>query len=277
LRITPAKAQRRKGAKRYRVSKGFLCALASLREKIFVAEGTFRAKPLLGQNGEETIIMSNIESAIVPGVRITSTWRLASTWIAASAVAVPLGVLVHELGHFLVYRAFGFQGAVLHFSSTTYSLEKPVWQLIARGNLAAADSLIPLWKVGTATAAGILVTCAVALICCFLAVKKSPHPLVIALGIFAPVRFLSGTRTIPALLASRPVRAGTDEAHLAALTGVPLLVLIIAGLLFLVLVWIWMFRRIPREHRWVSLGSLVSGLALGIFLYFSVIGPWLLP
>jgi hypothetical protein len=35
----------RKGAKRYRVSKGFLCALASLREKIFLAEGTFRAKP----------------------------------------------------------------------------------------------------------------------------------------------------------------------------------------------------------------------------------------
>jgi hypothetical protein len=35
----------RKGAKRYRVFKGFLCALASLREKIFVAEGTFRAKP----------------------------------------------------------------------------------------------------------------------------------------------------------------------------------------------------------------------------------------
>jgi hypothetical protein len=34
-----------KGAKRCRGSQGFLCALASLREKIFFAEGTFRAKP----------------------------------------------------------------------------------------------------------------------------------------------------------------------------------------------------------------------------------------
>jgi hypothetical protein len=32
----------REGAKRYRVSKGFLCALASLRD----AEGIFRAKPV---------------------------------------------------------------------------------------------------------------------------------------------------------------------------------------------------------------------------------------
>jgi len=36
--------------------------------------------------------MSNIESAIIPSVRITSTWRLALLWITASAVAVPLGV-----------------------------------------------------------------------------------------------------------------------------------------------------------------------------------------
>jgi hypothetical protein len=41
--------QRRKGAKRYRVSKGFLCAFAPLREKYFLsptAMRTFRASPL---------------------------------------------------------------------------------------------------------------------------------------------------------------------------------------------------------------------------------------
>src|SRR6185437_1720645 len=41
-------AQRRKGAKRYRVSKGFLCAFAPLREKYFLSPtmiGTFRASP----------------------------------------------------------------------------------------------------------------------------------------------------------------------------------------------------------------------------------------
>ena len=221
--------------------------------------------------------MSNIESAIIPSVRITSTWRLALLWITASAVAVPLGVLLHELSHLLFNLAFGFQGLALHYSSTTYSLENTFWQLIYRGNLAAAASMLPLWKVSMATAAGILGTCLVSSVCCLLAARKNPHPLVIALGIFAPVRFLSGLSTIRIWLAGKPVRAGTDEAHLAALTVIPLPFLILGGLLFLVLVWIWMVRHIPRDHHWIYLGSVFSGLALGSFLYFSVMGPWLLP
>ena len=221
--------------------------------------------------------MSKVESMIIPTVRVTSTWRLASTWVGASVIAVPLGVLLHELGHFLAYLAFGFQGVVLHFSSATHTLENTLWQQIYRGNLAAAASMIPLWKVGLATAAGILVTCVVTVVCCVFASRKDAHPLVIALGIFAPLRFLSGISTIPVALSGRPVRAGTDEAHLAVLTGIPLILLVFAGLLFLVLAWIWMVRAIPKDHRWVSLGSLVSGLALGIFLYFRLVGPWLLP
>ena len=221
--------------------------------------------------------MSKVETAIIPGIRITSTWRLAAVWIAASVVAVPLGVLLHELSHLLFNLAFGFQGLALHYSSTTYSLEKTFWQLVNRGDLAAANSLIPLWKVSVTTAAGIVGTCLVSAVCCWLAVRKNPHPLVIALGIFAPVRFLSGLAAIRVWLAGKTVKAGTDEAHLAALTVIPLPVLIFGGLLFLVLVWIWMVRHLPRDHRWVYLGSLFSGLALGSFLYFSVIGPRLLP
>lgn len=221
--------------------------------------------------------MSKVESAIIPTARVPSTWRLALTWIGASVIAVPLGVLLHELGHLLAYRAFGFQGAALHFSSATHALENTLWQQIHRGDLAAAASMIPLWKVGVATAAGILVTCVVTVVCCVFAARKDAHPLVVALGIFAPLRFLSGMSTIPVALSGRPVRAGTDEAHLAVLTGIPLIVLVFAGLLFLVLAWIWMVRTIPKDHRWVSLGGLVSGLALGLFLYFRVIGPWLLP
>lgn len=222
-------------------------------------------------------MMSNVESAIIPSVRITSTSRLALVWIAASVVAVPLGVLLHELSHLLFDLGFGFQGVVLHYSATTYAVEKTFWQTVYRGNLAAAAAMIPLWKVSLATAAGILGTCLVSSVCCVFAVRKNPHPLVIALGIFAPVRFLSGLATIRVWFAGKPVRAGTDEAHLAALTVIPLPFLLFGGLLFLVLVWIWMVRHIPRDHRWIYLGSLFSGLALGSFLYFSVIGPRLLP
>jgi hypothetical protein len=128
-----------------------------------------------------------------------------------------------------------------------------------------------------ATTGGIVVTYVVTIACCIFAAKKGPHPLVIALGVFAPVRFLSGLPTMIAILSGKRVSTGTDEAHLAALTGIPLLLLNFTGLLVLLLAWIWMLRKIPKDHRWISLGSLVAGLALGIFVYFSVLGPRLLP
>jgi hypothetical protein len=220
--------------------------------------------------------MSSV-AAINHSVRITSTWRLAAMWIGAAVVAVPLGVLLHELGHFVAYWAFGFQGVALHYSSATHSVERTFWQLVYTGRVGAAAALLPLWKVGLATTAGIVFTYVVTIACCIFAARKSPHPLVIALGVFAPVRFLSGLPTIAAALAGRPIRASTDEAHLAALTGIPVLLLNFTGLLILVLAWIWLVRRIPKDHRWISFGSLVVGLALGIFVYFWLLGPRLLP
>jgi hypothetical protein len=220
--------------------------------------------------------MSSV-AAISHSVRITSAWRLAATWIGASVIAVPLGVLLHELGHFVVYWAFGFQGIALHYASATHTVEKTFWELVYNGKVGPAASLLPLWKVGLGTTVGILLTYVVTIACCIFAARKTPHPLVIALGIFAPVRFLSGLPTIVTILSGKTVWAQTDEAHLAVLTGIPLLLLNFAGLLVLVLAWIWLLRKIPKDHRWLSLASLVSGLALGMFVYFWLLGPRLLP
>lgn len=221
--------------------------------------------------------MSSVQSVAIPAPELTSSWRQALRWSGASAIAVPLAVLLHELGHLLAYLIFGFQGAALHYSSSTYSLEIPFWQQVYRGNLPAAAAMIPLWKVGLATAAGLFTTCAVTVICCYLAARISPLPLVIGLGIFSSVRFLSGIPTILVWLSGKPVRSGTDEAHLARLTGVPVFLLIAAGLIFLVLTCAWLVRSVPKQQRRISLVGLVVGLALGFLLYFRLIGPWLLP
>lgn len=221
--------------------------------------------------------MSNAQSAVISALQIAPSWRQALRWIGASAMAVPLAVLLHELGHLLAYLIFGFQGAALHYSSSTYSLEKVFWQQVYRGNLPAAASMIPLWKVGLATAFGVVITCSVTLVCLYIAARKSPHPLVVALGIFSPVRFVSGGPAILGWLTGKPVRSGADEAHLATLTGVPKVLLIAAGLLFLCFAWVWLVRSIPKQRRWISLGGLVLGLAAGGILYFRLVGPWLLP
>lgn len=221
--------------------------------------------------------MSRVESAVIPTHQLDSNWQVALRWFGASAAAVPLAVLLHELGHLLAYLSFGFQGAALHYSSSTYALEKIFWQQVYRGNLPAAAAMLPPWKVGMATLAGIFVTCAVTTVCCFLAAKKSPYALVVALGIFSPFRFVSGIPAIVVWLSGQPVRAGTDEAHLAMLTNIPVVLLISAGLLFLLAAWVWLVRSIPRRQRLISLGGLVPGLAVGAILYFQVFGRWLLP
>jgi hypothetical protein len=221
--------------------------------------------------------MSSVASADIQSVRINSTTRLAVTWIGAAVIAVPLAVLLHELGHLLAYWIFGFQGLALHYSSSTHTVERMFWYQVFRGDFGVAASLLPLWKAGIGTAAGILITYLVTIGCCVFAARKRPHPLAVALGVFAPVRFLSGISIIPLALAGKTVKASTDESHLAALTGIPVLVLVLAGLLVMVLAWIWMVRRIPKDHKWISCGSLIAGLALGIFLYFGIVGPRLLP
>lgn len=221
--------------------------------------------------------MSDVQSAVIPTPPMASFWQLALKWIGASAIAVPLAVLLHELGHFFGFLTFGFQGVALHYDSATYALESAFWQQIYRGNLAAAASLMPPWKVGLTTAAGIIVTCAVALLCCFIAFKKTPHPLVVALGIFSPIRIISGVPAMLGWFLGKPLRSGTDEAHLALLTGIPVVFFVLAGLLFLLVTWTLLVRSIPGNERLVSLGSLVLGTVLGAFIYFWWLGPWLLP
>lgn len=221
--------------------------------------------------------MSHVESAILPSFQITSSWRLALKWFGTSVIAVPLSVLLHELGHLVAYLAFGFEGVALHYSSATHALERTFWQHVYRGNLSAAALLLPPWKVGLATAAGILVTCAVTLLCCLIAVKKNPHPLLVALGIFSSLRFISGIPVMLSWFLGKPVRGGTDEAHLAVLTGIPVVFLVFAGLLFLLVTWTWFIRSIPKNQFLISLPGLVLGIATGWFLYFWLVGPWLLP
>jgi hypothetical protein len=78
-------------------------------------------------------------------------------------------------------------------------------------------------------------------------------------------------------LAGWPLRSGADEVHLAALTGIPLALLLAAGLLTLVGGGLWLARTIPRRTRGAALAGLAVGLAAGLVLYLGLLGPWLLP
>jgi hypothetical protein len=207
----------------------------------------------------------------------TSFIPQALTWAGASALAVPAAVLLHELGHFASHLIFGFKGTTLHYSSTIYELERPFWQQVYRGDFQAAAGILPLWKVAAATAAGLLVTYAVVVACCFVVSRHRSQPFVVGLGLVSPLRFVSGVPSLVALIRGRTLSPGTDEANLALLTGVPSTLLILLGLAVLFGGWFWLIRTLPREQRAAKISGLLVGVALGMVVYFKFAGPLLLP
>lgn len=220
--------------------------------------------------------MRTAETINVPSPAATSFIPQALTWAGASALAVPAAVLLHEIGHFVAHLIFGFGGSTLHYSSTTYELERTFWQQVYRGDFQAAAGVLPIWKVAASTAAGLLLTYAVVVACCYV-VRQRPWPFVFALGLVSPLRFVSGVPMLVALVSGRTLRPGTDEANLALLTGVPSALLIVLGLAVLCGGWFWLIRSVPREQRVAKYAGLLVGIALGMVVYFKFAGPWLLP
>jgi len=71
----------------------------------------------------------------------TRWFRDGSWWaaVAGGAIAFPIAVLLHELGHFLGYTVFGFPDPVLHYGSaagptrrTSRSWKRETWRLRRR-------------------------------------------------------------------------------------------------------------------------------------------------
>ena len=88
-------------------------------------------------------------------------WLRSGRWLASvagGAIAFPIAVLVHELGHFGAFAAFGFPDPVLRFSSTSWSGSGGFARLLRAGDMEAAAALVQPWQVAVGVAAGAIVT-----------------------------------------------------------------------------------------------------------------------
>ncbi|HEX8147191.1 MAG TPA: hypothetical protein VF591_08435 [Pyrinomonadaceae bacterium] len=222
--------------------------------------------------------MSEVESSVANAAHPShALWRQTVTWIAAPILAVPVAVLLHESGHHLMHLILGFSGSTLHYSSASYALENPFWRELYGGHVHAANALVPFWQAGLSIAAGLLVSYATIIICCYLAARRKPSPFVVAIGMAAGLRFLSVIPIIVRWISGRPAASGSDEANLAILTGVPAILFAAAGMAFLIGGWFWLIRSLPGGQRNVAAGSLMVGLVVGLVAYFQLIGPRVLP
>src|SRR5262249_40184045 len=83
-----------------------------------------------------------------------------AVWLGSTILAVPLTVMIHELGHFLPAVVLGIHHVRIHYESTTYANDDRFWGLIQAGAKAQATALFPFWKVATVEIAGPLMSLA---------------------------------------------------------------------------------------------------------------------
>ncbi len=215
--------------------------------------------------------------------------RTALRWFAGGLVAAPLGILPHEIGHFLVLLALGVPDLALHFVGVTWDLEE-FWLAVLREDHATAATIAPLWGVALSDAAGPLVTYAIVLACCYGCATWGPSPALIAVAYFAQARIRIATQyawrrlfdsefqqRLPSDLEAMAAGWNFDELRVAVLTGIPVPLLAGFAVLFLAGSGIWLLRYLPRGRRIVAAVSMVAGMAVSLVAYAGYVGPWLLP
>lgn len=207
------------------------------------------------------------------GERSAITWI---KWAGWAALSFPVTVLSHELAHFLSYVVFGFPGAALHFSSSSYAVETALWKHMGDGDRAGAAALLPLGRVGIAAILGPIVSALTIVLCVWLA-KRKPHPFLLGLLLTVPLRSLASVIVLFGLLLGRTRGGGSDEAHAAALLPVPELLLHLLAVSLLVVAWTSVVKFLAVGTRTARLTALFLGAAIGGLVYAVVIGPALLP
>ena len=140
--------------------------------------------------------------------------------MAGGAIAFPIAVLVHELGHFAASAAFGFSDPVLRYSSTSWSGSGEYARHIRAWDVEAAAALVQPWQVAVGVAAGVIVTY-LTIIACVLAVRRfgpGPLSLVLGIGLVTPLRWLGAIPILASKLRGRLLFPSyTDQGWLAAL------------------------------------------------------------
>lgn len=216
-------------------------------------------------------------------------WRSALQWFGGGLAAAPLGILPHEIGHYLVLLALGVPDLALHFVGVTWALDE-FWTAVLQEDYTGAGMIVPLWGVALSDAAGPLVTYAMVLACCYGCATWRPHPVLVAAAYFAQARINIAAvhawrrlfndefnREYPTELEAMAAGANFDELRVSILTGIPVPVLAGFALLFLIASGIWLVRCLPRGRRMVAAVSMVAGMIVSLVAYAGYVGPWLLP
>lgn len=178
-----------------------------------------------------------------------------------SALMTPLGVLLHELGHFLAARALGYEA------------------VMGPAGVSGGPGLteIPAADAAFGSGAGPAVTLVLIGLACT-AVARGNRGWALALAATAPLRFLVdalylGFRAYSWLRGLPPSTPNFDEYNLATALDLPVVPVALLATLILLGTWLWLWRKVRRGRRIVSVLAIAAGAAAGLFLWLGYIGP----
>ena len=207
-------------------------------------------------------------------------WLRGGKWLAqvgGGTIAFPIAVLLHELGHFAAYTAFGFPDVVLRFASVGWKGSGKFISLIRAGDVEGATAIAQPWQVAVGAAVGPIVTC-LTVIACVLAVRRlGPLSLILGVGLVAPLRWLVAIPLLAQKLRGERRNSNVDEGWIAEVTGIPESLLVVLGLACLLLGYWFLVTAIPRDQRVRTVVPTLVGVALGGPLWVLWLGPLLLP
>jgi hypothetical protein len=206
--------------------------------------------------------MSHVQSS-TPHHTHVSLIRRSLPWIGVSLLATPLGILLHELGHYSVAFVFDFPDLVLHYANVSDN---------------ADGAGFPLWQRGLQAAAGPLVTVLIVLVSCVLTVRLGARASTIVPAFAAGWRSIAlGFAYLIALLLYPDAKDNFDEAIAGRSLGVPPLAIVAVSVLPIPAAWVFLLRQVPASERMVALGSTALGTVMALVIYAAWIGPAFLP
>ncbi len=206
--------------------------------------------------------------------------RVFAVWLVAAAISGPAGILLHELGHFVVAAASGFPDAKLSFASVSYHDSERFWQTLAGGERLAAEAIYPLQRAGLLAAAGPAVTALLIVSSVLILSTRKTTDAVAAflagLALMAGVRSFTGVYYVLFVRPKYPdAQPFFDEINIARAFDISVDWIAWSSCALVVFAWIVVVPRLTPD-RWLKIPATVLGPIVGILLW-AQIGPFILP
>lgn len=205
---------------------------------------------------------------------------LFAIWLLAAGLSGPVGIVLHELGHFTVAIACGFPETRMSFASASYQNSQQFWQTLAGGDRESAAAIYPLHLAGYVAAAGPVVTAMLILASFGILFWAKPNNFIA--GFLAGLALMAGVRSVTGIyyiLAVRPyypdARPFFDEINIARAFNLPVDWIAWPSVLLVLIAWIIVIPKLTPD-RWLKLPAAIIGPIIGILIW-AQIGPFVMP